>query len=458
MNIHHSISRRNFLKFLGVAVPTLPMLSQIRTQSGSLPNIVWLIADDAGWNDFGCYGHPTIRTPNVDELAQEGLRFENAFVTTPQCSPSRACFWTGKYAHSMRVEDLHEPLPVTETILPEMLQSLGYHTGNVGKLHLGNASRRKFDYVHRDVKAWQNFMGNRPQNRPFFLAVGFHDPHRPYPADTTENVYRKDEVVVPAYLPDTEQVRLDLSLYYSEITRMDRHIGEIVETLRSQGVGEETLILFWSDNGLPFPRAKGTLYDPGIGTPLIMRWPEILEPGIRTGLASAIDIVPTMLDLLDIDIPSDIQGQSMLTQMTDAEAAGRQYIFAERNWHDIDDHIRAVRTSRYKYIRNYYPREPFGFTADIIRSRSYQSMRRLRNAGQLTREQMLIFRYPRPEEELFDLEKDPNEFDNMAYNPAYEPVLNELRGTLDDWITWSNDVSPEKRKQNKYNFETRDSL
>ncbi|HKJ69610.1 MAG TPA: sulfatase-like hydrolase/transferase, partial [bacterium] len=418
------------------------------------PNIVWLIADDAGWNDFGCYGHPTLKTPNIDALAGQGIRFMNAFVTTPQCSPSRASTWTGKYAHTIRAEDLHDPLPENETIITEPLQQEGYYCGNVGKLHLGKPTRRKLDFVHRDVEAWRNFLARRPKDRPFFLAAGFKDPHRPYPDSGDQILYRKSNVVVPPYLPDTDKVRQDLALYYSEISRMDDDIGQVMEQLRKDGVEENTLVIFWSDNGLPFPRAKGALYDPGIGTPLIFQWKRQFTPDVRRQLTSLIDLMPTTLDLAGIEPPADVRGRSFAPVLRHADQPGRTRVFAERNWHDIDDHIRAVRTRRFKYIRNYYPKEPFGFPSDVTRSRTFQTMRRLRDAGELSAEQLLIFRWPRPEEELYDLEKDPNEFHNVVHNPAYQDVLKNLRTELDRWITETDDVPPEKRKPDKTTCET----
>jgi len=417
-----------------------------------VPNIMLLIADDAGWNDFGCYGNPSIRTPHIDRMAEQGVRFTNAFVTAPQCSPSRASIWTGKYAHSTGTEDLHSPLPEDEQILPDLLQSEHYYSGNVGKLHLGKAVRSQFDYYSRDVENWEKFLRNRPANRPFLLGIGFHEPHRPYLREKFRTGYAAEETLVPVYLPSVLQVQKDLARYYTEISRMDRRIGKLMAYLESENLTEKTLVIFFSDHGLPFPRAKGFLYDPGIRTPLIMQWQGTMEPGIRRGLTSLIDLAPTLLDLVGLDIPTDLQGQSFLPQLMDETAAGRSRIYSERNWHDLDDHIRSVRTPRYKYIRNYYPWEPYTLPADVYGSPTFKAMRKLRKAGELTEVERQIFLWPRPEEELYDLDNDPNEFHNLVGEAAYQEVLTRLRADAGSWENRTHDVSPAKRKPNRYDY------
>ncbi|MEJ2050978.1 MAG: sulfatase [Calditrichota bacterium] len=373
-----------------------------RRQEHPRPNIIWMIADDAGWGDFGCYGNPVIRTPNIDQMAAQGLRFTNAFATAPQCSPSRASIWTGKYAHSTGTEDLHDPLPA--------------------------------------------------EDRPFFLAVGFYEPHRPYLWEKVRSRYNAEEVEVPIYLPSTLQVRKDLSRYYTEISRMDKRIGRIIAYLEDKNLIKETLLIFFSDHGLPFPRAKGFLYDPGIKVPLVMQWEDVIEPGIRGGLTSLIDLTPTLLDLLEIKIADDFHGKSFLPLLADEHVAGRTHIYTERNWHDLDDHIRSVRTSHYKYIRNYYPWQPYTLPADVYGSPSFKSMRKLRDAGELDEPEQLIFRQPRPEEELYNLDEDPNEFHNLAEDSDYRDVLVRLREDTESWEDRTHDVSPAKRKPNRANY------
>ncbi|MBN2457174.1 MAG: sulfatase [Sedimentisphaerales bacterium] len=451
-------SRRSFLKSSALAAAAWPFKKSLGSTAKKQPNIVWLIADDMGWKDCGCYGHPTIKTPNIDRLAAEGIRFTNAFVTSPQCSPMRATLWTGKYAHSMRVEDLHTPLPAEEAILPEILNKNGYYCGNLGKLHLGKAAAAKFDMADIDRHKWKKFLDERPKDKSFFLTVGFTDPHRPYKKGAIESPHTKDDVVVPAYLPDTGETRMELALYYDEISRMDGEIGQILDYLRQHKLEENTIVLFLSDNGSPFPRAKITLYDSGIGTPLIMKWKGHWQPSLRCGLVSTVDIAATFLDILGLQATTGMHGRSIFRQIIDPQKPGRKYVFAERNWHTTDDHIRALRTKKYKYIRNAYPSEPLGQDSGMTNSATFRKMRQLRDAGKLTKEQLQIFRCPRPAEELYDLDTDPCEFRNLVKELAYKKVLAELRCRLDKWVAETNDVPASKRKPDLINRETGEKL
>jgi arylsulfatase A-like enzyme len=206
---------------------------------------------------------------------------------------------------------------------------------------------------------------------------------------------------------------------------------------------------------MPFPRAKTSLYDSGIGAPLIVRWYGHFPQGsTQDGLISFVDLTPTILELADVPAPDDLQGQSMVSFLSDMSHQGNEAVFAGRNWHNIDDHIRCVRTERFKYIRNSFPGEPFGNPSDIVASPTYQAMIRLLDEDRLPDHQALQFRAPRPPEELYDLRSDPGEFRNVIYRPEYQDDLNKLRSLLDRWITDTGDVDPEKRFLNNINIRT----
>lgn len=444
------MDRRKFLIMAGAAISGFNLYGQ--NNSTEPPNIIWLIADDAGWNDFGCYGNSVVKTPNIDGLAQQGLKFTQAFVTSPQCSPSRASFWTGKYAHSMGVEDLHSPLTEKEKIFPEYLKKKNYHTGNVGKLHLGKPSKEKFDFISRDIDDWKKFLNKRPTQNPFFLALGFHQPHRPFKYKNISHNYSRQNIIVPPYLPKLKQVKQDFTRYYNEITKMDVKIGSLLNYLSKKDLKKDTLIIFWSDNGLPFPRAKGLLYDPGIRSPLIFYWKNKIQHGVCRQLTSILDIVPTLLEMLNIHIPQEIQGESFLQTLDNINTSYREFIYAERNWHDLDDHIRAVRSTRYKFIRNYLPWRPYTLPADVYNSPTFRAMKKAKRKGLLSKHERLLFRWPRPPEELYDLAKDPNEFNNLANKKEYEEIQNKLRKQLQIWEERTDDVPVDKRKPDKYNY------
>ncbi len=451
------------------------------------PNVVLMIADDMAWDDSGAFGNPKIRTPNIDRLAREGLRFDRAFITASSCSPSRSSLITGRYPHETDAEELHWPLPPGQITFVEKLKAAGYWTAAAGKWHLGNAVKNRFDLV-RDANAagfqlatgkgarasmtaegssaaqagcdqWVPVLRDRPKDRPFFLWLAAFDPHRDYQPGTIARPHRPEEVVVPPYLPDTPEVRADLALYYDEIARLDRHVGEVLAELDRQGVAGNTLVLFLSDNGRPFPRCKTTLYDSGIRTPLIARWPGRIGPGGRTSsLVSTVDLAPTILGLAGIEPGPTIQGKDIAPIFKDPKAKVRDLIFAERNWHDFASHGRAARSERLKYIRNDDADRPLTPPADAVRSPTFLAMRRLRDEGKLTPIQRACFTSPRPAEELYDLDADPNETVNLAGDPKHADDLARMRQALVVWTRQTADVLPEKLSPDEFDRETGDPL
>lgn len=412
------------------------------------PNIVVFIADDAGWSDFGVYGNDVIRTPNIDRLAHSGLLVRRAFLTTSQCSPSRISMLTGMYPHATGAEDLHMPLPDGSVILPSLLATRGYFTGSMKKQHYGGpVAEQQFDWYDKETaSAFPAFL-DAAGDRPFFLWVGFTDPHRPFPArGDVQPPHDPARVKVPPYLADTPETRADLAVYYDAISRMDSEIGQFMDELERRGLRENTLVIFLSDNGMPFPRAKATAYDEGIRTPLIFSWPAVIQPGATyDGLVSTIDLAPTLLEIAGTRATESMQGESIRAMLTDPTVPGRQYVFSERNWHDNDEHIRSLRTDRFKLIRNAYVELPHGTPADLGESPSFRSLIRLRAQGQLTPAQARLFEVPRPRIELYDLERDPWEVENVAASEEHWKLARELAAVLDRWMDETGDFPPDQR-------------
>ncbi len=432
------------------------------------PNFILFIADDMNWNDCGAYGHPFIRTPNIDKLASEGMIFSNAFLTTSSCSPSRTSILTGKYPHNTDAEQLHWPLPEGHLTFIELLKESGYWTGMAGKYHLGEAVRDHFDVIMEvgtagfqlgadgkqqkmvgdgsGCESWIELFKSRPENIPFILWLAAVDPHRPYENDIIQNPHKKEDVIVPPYLPDIDEVREDLAMYYDEISRMDRYIGEVIKEVDHQGISDNTFILFISDNGRPFPRDKTTLYEGGIKTPWIVRWPNRVKPGSKNeNLISSIDIAPTILNLAGIKPPEVFEGIDFTSMLLDSETSIRKEIYAEDHWHDFEDYTRAIRTKEFKYIKNYYPDLPNTPPADAFRSRTYQHMLKLKESNQLNVAQSKCFEIPRPEEELYDIINDPNELNNLAELPEYNQQLTEMKKLLEEYRSTTKDYLPENR-------------
>ena len=318
------------------------LLTAIASSAQDRPNILVFIADDAGWRDFGVYGNEAVHTPNIDRLAASGLTVENAFLTIAQCSPSRISILTGKYPHATGAEDLHMPLPEGEVLVPTYLQQQGYFTGDMRKQHYGPHGARQFNwYAEETAEAFPAFLA-AAADRPFFLWVGFRDPHRAYQEGAFEPPHDPARVTVPPFLADTPETRADLALYYDEIARMDANIGRFLEELERRDLRDNTLVIFLSDNGMPFPRAKGTVYDAGIRTPLLFSWPAQITAGATyEGLVSVIDLAPTLLDVAGVDPPAHMQGQSIRAMLTNQQVPGRTYIFSPA-YRDLVRELAAV--------------------------------------------------------------------------------------------------------------------
>ena len=445
------MNRRRFLKIAGAGSSALAARAgarQMQAPPGApanekLPNFLFLLSDDQSVPDLSCYGNQALHTPHIDRLAREGMLFKSAFVTAPSCSPSRSSILTGRYAHSTGTARFHAPLPADQKTILASLKARGYFTGAFKKVHLGEKFWSRWDFQGKN-KEFSTFFEARPKDRPFYLHVGFHDPHRPYFPREFSPAVKQREIRVPDYLPNTKGVRGDLAHYCDEIERLDRNIGKLLDLLEREGLAENTLVIFTSDNGLPFPGAKGTLYDPGLHVPMLARWPGVIEPGRTTAdLISLLDLAPTWLEAAGIAVPQIMAGRSFLPLLRGGKFQPRNAIFAERNYHTHLDLIRAVRTTRFKLIQNYMPLRSYRPLSDIARSTSWHSIEDLHEAGKLAPAlEQRYFAKPRPMVELYDLEQDPGETHNLSADPAQAATVKELQERLSRWMTRTNDFLP----------------
>ena len=410
------------------------------------PNYIVFIADDAAWNDCGPYGNNVIKTPNINKLAEEGVVFDNAFLTTSSCSPSRCSILTGRYPHNTGAPELHMPLPADQILFAGELQKAGYYTALAGKYHIGDP-RSEFDSIYggspSGCENWMRAIQNRPKEKPFFLWLAARDPHRTYSPNTIPEPHDPKNVIVPPFLPDADSTRKDLALYYDEISRLDSYLGQVMAELKKQGVDENTLVIYMTDNGKPFPRCKTRMYDSGIKTPFIVRWPGKVKKGRTASLISSIDIAPTFCELAGANIPKSFQGVSFAPILKNYTKKTRDYIVGEHNWHDYQAHERAIRNLNYLYIRNAFPQFNASPPADAVGSLTYQEMIKMHAAGELNEKQLDCFVEPRVAEELYDVVNDPFQYNNLAENPDYLTELNKMRGLLDNWIVETGDKIPE---------------
>ncbi|MCB0668002.1 MAG: sulfatase [Saprospiraceae bacterium] len=432
------------------SIPALFCFLSITLTNSQTPNIVWITAEDLSPR-LACYGDSLAHTPNIDRLSREGITYSHAFSTYGVCAPSRHSLIMGMYpcsngAGAMRthvrtsaIKDITDPellnIPLYEATPPayakcftEYLRAAGYYCTN-------NA---KTDYQFKPpVTAWDQssheaHWRNRPDpGMPFFSVFNFeitheskiHNPPSPEIVDP-------EKIVVPPYYPDTRTVRKDMAHHYDNIVALDAEIGAIIRQLEEDGLMENTIIFFFGDHGDGLPRAKRWVYDSGIKVPLIIRFPGAISAGTKNDeLVSFVDFAPTVLSLCNLKIPDHFEGQAFLG---DQKNTPRKYIYAFRDRMDpAFETIRAVRNKQFKYVRNYRPDLPYiGFIPYRDRMLMMQEIKQMAAEGKLNPNQWQFYSKFKPLEELYDLEKDPHEIKNLAANPEYFDVLDELRNAL----------------------------
>jgi arylsulfatase len=443
-----NITLRDFLRKLAIGILYIALSSQLFAQKteSAQPNIILIIGDDISASDFGCYGNPNIRTPNVDKLAASGMRFTNAYLTTSQCSPTRCSIITGRYPHNTGAPELHQPLQKGQIMFPVILKQAGYYTAAAGKWHMGEYAKDAFDKVVAGSpggeERWVECLRQRPKNKPFFIWFASFDAHRPWQLDGDARPHNPEDVVLPPYLIDTPEGRKDMAKYYDEIQRLDRYVGLVVKELEQQDVLDNTCIIFMADNGRPFPRCKTRLYDSGIKTPFVLQWPAGLKEqgSVCHSMLSVIDIAPTILELAGLKTPKSFQGLSITPLMKNPKVSIRNYAFAEHNWHGQIAHERMVRHGDYVYIRNAHPQLP-----QICRLDGQcpqKELREMAKQGKLTPAQMDPLLESRPAEELFNVSRDPDQIKNIAGVPEHQKVLDNLRKIMDEWQRLTGDTTP----------------
>lgn len=436
-----------------------------KDELGFRPNILCLVCEDIS-PYLGCYGDPAAYTPNIDQLAREGVRYNNVFDISGVCAPSRAALITGMYPTSFGADNMRtnwkglpeaKGCPPYEAVppdgvkcYPEYMRAAGYYCTN----------NDKEDYQFKapgtvwDESSRQSHWRNRPKGMPFFAIFNFMRSHESQVWAWLDEpkAIRAEDVPVPPYYPDNAVVRRDIATMYTNNTIMDREVGEILDELKADGLLDSTIVIFYSDNGGPMPRGKREIEDSGLKVPMIIRFPNKMHAGeVNDDLISFVDIPPTILSMAGIKIPDFIQGQAF---WGDQKAEPRKYIYAARDRMDqCTDCRRAVRDKHYKYIRNYMPE--VGAYQDITFRLAMPTMRellRLRDEGKLNADQMYWFRKTKEPEELYDLDKDPYELHNIAGKPENADVLKRMRKVNEDWMKKIHDPGPIPEKELVYSM------
>ncbi len=425
------------------------------------PNILWLIAEDMSPH-FGCYGDPTVRTPEVDRLAAEGTLFERAFTTGPICSPSRSALITGMFqtsigAHHHRSGIGKEKiqLPPGVELVPRLFQRAGYYTSNGGYHPAQKKGKTDYNFEYDPlVYDGPDWAGRKP-GQPFFAEIQLlGGKTRDLPAELAKarqqlgSATPAEKLPLPPYYPRTPAILEDWAATLDAVRITDRHVGEIVARLEKEGILAQTVIFFVSDHGVSHARGKQFLYDEGTHIPFVARGPGIPAGKRRADLIQQIDLAAMSLALAGIPIPGNMQARNALA----SDYRPREAVFAARDRADETvDHIRSVRTERFKYVRNFLPLRPY------LQPNAYKdhkpcliALRAAEAAGGLDAVQRLLFAPTRPAEELYDLASDPWEVRNLAADPAHAAELRQLRSRLENWMELTNDQGRTPESESRY--------
>lgn len=443
-------------------------------------NIVLVIADDLG-KYVGCYGCNSISTPHLDQLAADGTRFDMAFASTASCSGSRSTIYTGLHTHENGQYGLNMTRTHFQTwnhidTIPKLFNEAGYQTGIIGKVHVGTdevypwqireeSGTRDTAWIADRCEAF--FEKAKSDDRPFHLTVGFVDPHRDVATRgefgnhieqygdrlKLPEISLKD-VEIPPWISDIPETRQEFIEYYQAISRVDAGVGLIQAALKKQGVEDDTLFIFTSDNGPPFVNSKTTLYDAGVLLPLIVQRPNAKRGVANPNMISFIDLLPTMLDWAGLDLsmrsptgknsPPRL-GRSFLPVMEEESildgSKWQDHVFGSHTFHELQNYwpTRFLRNRRYKYHRNVAWRLDFPFAGDLYASLSFDGMRNRPNPVMIGNRTLKDYIF-RPPEELYDLQEDPHELRNLASEPDYESLLLEMRQTLSQWQKKTRDL------------------
>ncbi len=456
-------------------------------------NVVVIVADDLGWQ-LGCYGDKQAKTPNIDKLAAEGVRFTRAYCTTASCSASRSVLMTGLFNHATghyghAHGDGHFSTYDSVRTLPVMMTEAGYRTCSIGKYHLAPEATYHFEAYRNDgIQGSRNSVRmaeNAKQwiaekdDRPFFLYWCSTDPHRAaqgfanspkddfYPGVKPVR-FAADEMKVPSWLPNAPEVRQEWAEFYEAINRLDQGVGTLMQALKETGHWDDTLVLFLADNGPPFPGAKTTLYDPGARLPLIVRDPTQPRRGTTDGLACWADVTPTILDWCGVTPksappvvprenggspegarpaknaktqPVTFHGRSFLNALADENAAKRGFdeIFGSHTFHEVTMYypMRSIIRGRHKLIFNIAHELPYPFASDLYASPTWQMALKTKLPVYGLRSTSAYIH--RPRFELYDLVADPDELKNLADDPQHSKLIAELQSKLKTWQKRTHD-------------------
>jgi len=471
----------NHLKLKGSLFLAIGLLSSVASaEEEEQPNILFCLADDWGWPHAGAYGDEVVETPNFNQIAEDGVLFEHAYISSPSSSPSRNAVITGEQFYRLgQGANLHSTLDTKHPNFMMILREAGYKIGHFDKSWgPGNYEAGGYDeHPCGPEVEFGKFMQERPDDQPFAFWLGTTDPHRGYPDGYGDIPY--EDVLVPEFFPDSDSVRKDIASYYFEVRRWDQRVGKALEALKEAGELENTLIVMTGDHGWPFPRGKGNLYDYGARVPLAIQWTDEIE-GSRevSDFVSFTDFAPTFLDAAGIPIPVQMTGNSLLPILQSDESNrvdhARNFVVTGRERHTpahekpsmVGYPSRAIRADGWLYIMNLRPHRwpagvpenathPMGAFADCDDGPTKFFI--MNNKDKEGYEKYYEWSFAkRPAEELYDVKNDPNQLNNLADDNDYHKVLLSLRNKLINYLRKTEDprFTDELPRFNEYPYRT----
>jgi uncharacterized sulfatase len=436
------------------------------------PNFVIIIGDDSTYLDYGFNGSPDVKTPNLDRLANEGLRFTRFYSPAAVCSPLRQALLTGLYPVRNGAYPNHSKVYDEVKSLPTYLKSLGYRTACVGKTHFAPAENYPFDAFFKMVEQNDNKKSTELQkvenfikesdNKPFLLYVASHEPHSPHNKGVAGN-YDPKSIKLPPYLVDTPETRAELTKYYAEITYLDWQVGQVIQLLEKTGRADNTLIFFFSEQGNDLPHGKWTLYDAGIRVAAVARWAGKIKSGTKNdAIVQYVDVVPTLIELAggnpslvktgraDTSGNDKFDGKSFADILLGKKNKLREYAFAQHTGRGINQGppvyaSRAVTDGHWKLINNiHYDKE---FYNAATKSAVYKSWVKKGQAGDSFAKEQADRYVKRPEWELYNLDVDPHELKNVAEQPDNKEILSKLKTELANWMKQQGDLGDKTERE-----------
>jgi N-sulfoglucosamine sulfohydrolase len=407
-------------------------------------HIVVFLADDHGQLDSEPYGATDVLTPNMAQLARDGMKFTHAFIASPACAPSRTAMLTGLMPARTGAEANHTYKPADMKSLPAVFGAMGYQTAAFGKVaHGPDKFRHEFEVFDKtdNIAVVRKFVNERNDKRPLLLFVGTNEPHVPWP-DLVG--YDPAKLNLPPTFVDTPQTRELRARYYTDVTKADTMLGQ-VRALAKEKLGENVLFIYSSDHGAQWPFGKWNLYDAGIRVPFIAAWPGVIKPNSVAGaMVQWIDLFPTLIDIAGGTVPAGLDGRSFAAVLRGKAKAFRNEIYTTHSGDGAMNvyPIRSVRTREWKYILNLNPE--LAHTTHIDKAKAGDGLKYFASwyeRAQTDAQAAAIVKryYERPKEELYDLRNDPHEQRNLAVDPKQTKRLAQMRAQLESWMTVNND-------------------